>query len=235
MIFKFGSIGKKKYKGILAKANSTLHEDVFSMISDLINSNSKVLDFGCGEGAFSQRLKDFGCCVDACDIDQSSFKADIDHFIKLVLNREHISDNFTCKYDVVVALEVIEHIENQWKFIRDMQSLLTPNGIIVLSTPNISNFASRLRFMMKGTFLLFEQSGWSYGHITPITPLQLEYIFTRCGLSISRKKAVGTLPLFHFGGISCFFFFRNTIMPILYPFLSGDKKGWCNAYVLKES
>ena len=235
MIIKFGSLKQKRYKGILEKANHSLHEDVFSMMIDFVNPNSRILDFGCGEGAFSQRLKDFGCHVDACDIDETSFKANVDHFINLDLNREHISDNFDCKYDVVVALEVIEHLENPWKFIRDMKSLLTPNGVIVLSTPNISNFASRLRFMMRGTFLSFEQASFNYGHITPIPSLQLEYIFKQCGLSILNKKAAGILPLFHFENISCFALFRNIIMPILYPVLSGDKKGWCNAYVLKES
>jgi 2-polyprenyl-3-methyl-5-hydroxy-6-metoxy-1,4-benzoquinol methylase len=235
MIIKFGKLKQKYYKGILEKANYSLHDDVFSMMAEYIDADSYVLDFGCGQGAFSQRLADAGYQVDACDIDVDSFKASVNQFIQLDINKERISDNFTRKYDIVVAMEIIEHIENPWKFIRDIKSLLTPGGIIMLSTPNISNFASRLRFMMRGTFLSFERAGWAYGHITPLTSLQLEYIFMQNELTILKKRAVGTLPLFHFDNISLFNLFRNTVMPLLLPFLSGDKKGWCNAYVLKVS
>ena len=235
MIIKFGKLKQKYYRGILEKANYSLHDDLFSMMKEHITVDSYALDFGCGEGAFSQRLADAGCKVDACDIDADSFKASVHQFIRLDINKEHISDNFTRKYDIVVAMEIIEHLENPWKFIRDIKTLLAPEGIIVLSTPNISNFASRLRFMMRGSFLSFEQAGWTYGHITPLTSLQLEYIFKQNGLTILKKKAAGTLPLFHFDNISVFNLFRNTVMPLLLPFLSGDKKGWCNAYILKVS
>ena len=69
MFIKFGKLKQKSYKGILEIAAYNLHTDVFNMMQPFMKKEDYILDFGCGEGAFSQRLKDNGFQVDACDID----------------------------------------------------------------------------------------------------------------------------------------------------------------------
>jgi 2-polyprenyl-3-methyl-5-hydroxy-6-metoxy-1,4-benzoquinol methylase len=137
-----------------------------------LKTDFRILDFGCGEGAFSQRLTDLGFVVDVCDIDTSQIKAKTNSIIQIDLNKENLSDNFHYKYDCIIAMEIIEHIENPWKFMRDISSLLKENGIVLISTPNVANFASRIRFLMRGNLLGFEKENLFYGHITPITPFQ---------------------------------------------------------------
>jgi SAM-dependent methyltransferase len=50
----------------------------------------------------------------------------------------------------VDLVEVIEHIENQPQLIREIQRVLKPGGVVVITTPNILNVMSRLRFLFTG-------------------------------------------------------------------------------------
>jgi len=53
-------------------------------------------------------------------------------------------------FDGVDLVEVIEHIENQPQLIREIHRVLKPGGVVVISTPNILNVMSRLRFLFTG-------------------------------------------------------------------------------------
>jgi hypothetical protein len=87
---------------------------------------------------------------------------------------------------------------------------------------------------MKGRLLAFEKNDLAHGHITPMPYFQLEYIFQQCGLTVIEKGHGGIIPFFHFADLSRFSLLRNTILPLLYPFLSGPKKGRALIYVLKK-
>ena len=55
--------------------------------------------------------------------------------------------------DVVVTLEVIEHIANAENFLLEISRILKPNGYLILSTPNVGFFGSRLTHLLKAEVL----------------------------------------------------------------------------------
>jgi 2-polyprenyl-3-methyl-5-hydroxy-6-metoxy-1,4-benzoquinol methylase len=234
-LFRWGSLGSTYYKGMKERAAHGLHQDVFDFVKPFLKINQCVLDFGCGEGAFAQRLTDAGVMVDACDLDIEQIKAEVKTKIKIDLNKSSFSDNFQRKYEMVFAIEIIEHLENPWKTVRDAISALDDGGYLILSTPNVSSFISRLRFFMKGTLLAFEKPDLAHGHITPMPHFQLEYIFQCLNLKIVKKGFGGPVPLFHFVELSRYSILRNSILPILYPFMSGPKQGRALVYVLQKA
>jgi 2-polyprenyl-3-methyl-5-hydroxy-6-metoxy-1,4-benzoquinol methylase len=234
MLVKFGNFSKFEYKGIQELSAYRLHSDVMKMLLPFIKPGMKALDFGCGQGAFSQRLADAGLVVDVCDLDTAQLKAQVRNKYQLDLNTAVISKTISEKYDLVVGMEIIEHLQNPWKYISDSISLLNENGIILLSTPNISNFISRLRFFMRGTLLAYEKADLKHGHITPLSFIQLENMFSHFQLEILARGHAGPVPIFHFYGLSRFTLLRNTILPLLYPLLGGPKKGRALVYILKK-
>ena len=139
------------------------------------------------------------------------------------------------KYDIVIAVEILEHLENPWKYLRDCQSVLKDGGIIVLSTPNISAFPSRLRFFMRGTLIAYEKADLGHGHITPLSFIQLENMFNVFNLEILKKGHAGTIPFFHFSGLSTFSALRNSVVQLFYPFMSGPKRGRALVYILRKN
>jgi hypothetical protein len=92
-----------------------------------------------------------------------------------------------------------------------------------------------MRFLMRGSLTAFEKNDLAHGHITPLSFIQLENLFSSFGLEIVKKGHAGDIPLFHFHGLSTFVIFRNTILPLLYPFMSGPKRGRALVYILRKN
>jgi len=103
------------------------------------------------------------------------------------LNREPLPypDN---RFALVTCAETIEHLERYRETIREIYRVLKPGGIAVLSTPNILNFRSRLRYLSFGFPSLFgplsadEQEIHSpAGHINPVAWPYLAHALLRAG------------------------------------------------------
>lgn len=234
MFIKVGELKPPDYNGIKVLAAYGLHRDVFKILNPFLKKDMHILDFGCGQGAFSQRLIDAGMIVDGCDIDTAQIKAKVNRKITLDLNKDINPDLFPTKYDVLIALEILEHLKNPWKYINDCRSLIKDDGIIVLSTPNISNFVSRLRFFMRGTLVAFEVPDLVHGHITPLSFIQIENMVDQSGMKVLKKGFAGSIPILHISGFSLFLFLRNTILPLLFPLMSGPKRGRALVYILQK-
>ena len=233
MFIKIGNLKQLDYKGINELAAYRLHSDVFEILSPYLKEGMHALDFGCGQGAFSQRLVDRGIIVDGVDINIEQIKAQVRNKISIDLNKEISPDMFSGKYDIIIALEILEHLQNPWKYLSDCLTLLKDDGILLLSTPNISNFVSRLRFLMRGSLTAFEKQDLKHGHITPLSFIQIENLCNHFNLEIVKKGFAGPIPIFHFYGLSVFALFRNTVLPMIYPFMSGPKRGRALVYLLK--
>lgn len=79
-------------------------------------------------------------------------------------------------FDVVTATEVIEHLEDFRRVVREIHRVLKPGGVCILSTPNILNLNSRLRFLWFGFWNLFGPLPVKHsalystgGHINPVS------------------------------------------------------------------
>ncbi len=230
---KFLSFEKRKpsyYKGLLVKADHRLHEQVAKRLACLQPAPAKVLDFGAGEGALSWRLAEAGYEVTAVDIDANLFRCPKADFVPLDFNDKQAVENFAgkhkAKFDIVLGIEIIEHIENPWGYIRCLASMLRPSGVIVVTTPNITSWLSRFRFLLEGRFQHFGEAQLSYGHIAPISAWELQLIFERSGLSEVSVVSAGTLPPALISGINRQLL-ANVFMLALRPFLTGVVDGWC--------
>lgn len=92
-------------------------------------------------------------------------------------------------FDVVIGLEVIEHIENPWRLLRTIAMLLAPGGVAVISTPDVSSAHARDGFRQSGQLRWFpdEFGEDGLGHITPIFPYILREMASRSGLEITGE------------------------------------------------
>lgn len=206
----------------LVMGEEHIHDAVFELVKKYLPADSNVVDIGAGQGAFSLRLDKLGHKVTALDVDTENWKlTDVD-FIGINLDSEFAS-KINQKFDAVVAIEIIEHLENPFSFIRECAKLLKPNGLLFLSTPNVEAVNSRLMFLFKGRLRLFDD--WTtvrMAHITPIFKWKLDMCLDEADfrvVEISSGKQV-----FHLGsnlkgklaGISA---------RLIRPFLKGNKDG----------
>lgn len=130
-----------------------------------------------------------------------------DKLIKIPEQKVDIVNLSLCKlpyddnsFDAVTITEVIEHLENYRCILREINRILKPRGLIVVSTPNILNLKSRFRFLLNGFYNLFgplpantTEIHSANGHITPIslyylTHSLLESGFKKIEASIDKKQ-----------------------------------------------
>lgn len=224
------------YKGIQVHADTGLHEQAADLFQRHIPLGASVLDVGAGAGAFSQRLQDLGYSITALDVDPDKWLPDQIPFSTLNIDKG-IKASIDGTFDAVSCLEVIEHVENPWNLLREIYSLVKPGGHLVLSTPNVSSFYSRVLFLRTGRFHQFDfDNDLSYGHINPISAPELEHAAAQTGWSVVESRDGGYLPIFDLTALRPVVtnVAINVLSGLTYLMARGRKQGWCLFFVLQR-
>jgi len=162
--------GEYLYYELPIYAGKGIHENAFNYISENYSKESKILILGAGSGAFDCRLVNGGYTrITSIDInfDNYLYKNNNITFIKANLN-EDFSQVLEKKYDLIVAIEVIEHLYSSDAFLKSCKKLLSPQGGIIISTPNPRSYGSRWKFFLYGYHNGFVGIPALYHHINPI-------------------------------------------------------------------
>ena len=104
-------------------------------------SGLKVLDIGCGGGLISEPMSRLGASVTGIDASEKNINVAKIHSKESRLNINYINTSPEKlkdyeKYDVVLNLEVVEHVDNVDLYIRSCGRLLKRNGLIFTATLN---------------------------------------------------------------------------------------------------
>lgn len=177
----------RAYESLQIIAHEKTHRKVLKIFAAFPNRGD-LLEIPAGEGALAWQLHKLGYRVTAGDIDPGFFKVGMIRCIRIDLNFEFpvASESF----DFVSCIEGIEHLQDQFAFVRECCRVLKPGGMLVLSTPNILNMASRLKYFLTGFYSLVPRpiNEFSvvpvFDHINPITYYQLRYMLHTQGFEI---------------------------------------------------
>ncbi len=159
--------GETGYKGIPIFAGYMLHEKSFEVFTRYVSDKkARILILGAGAGAFDQRLIDNGYS----NILAVEYYKDI-YVPKMEVVSRDLNEDFNDLgiFDVVIAIEIIEHIENQFHFMRQVNDLLASDGFALVTTPNVESVISRIKFFLRGYLSCFSPSEVTEtGHINPV-------------------------------------------------------------------
>jgi 2-polyprenyl-3-methyl-5-hydroxy-6-metoxy-1,4-benzoquinol methylase len=114
---------------------------------------SRVLEVGCGSGDTLAFLKASGYCDYTIGVELFPEAADIavERVDKLYRSNIEAMD-LTVEpgsVDVILCLDVLEHLVNPHQAIRYLHTLLSPGGCIIASIPNIRHFTASLPLLLK--------------------------------------------------------------------------------------
>ncbi len=160
------------------------------------------LDIGAGHGELITLMRSrFELRSSACDYTDSLMKLpDVDVKIADLSNENlpFLDESF----DLVTCTEVIEHLEHYRGTLRDIHRVLKPGGTLVLTTPNILNLKSRIRFLIFGFYNLFgplhvseSELHSTGGHINPVSYFFLSHSLLDAGfknIEVTIDKKQGT-------------------------------------------
>lgn len=153
--------------------------------------SGRLLDAGAGEGNLSAALSDMGFEVTSCDISPGDFRHG--RCIKVDLNgRMPFKDS---QFDHAVCAEVVEHIENPHNLLRELNRVIKKGGTLVISTPNIANVFSRIKFLLTGKFFCFSDEERRLGHLNPIAWWEMEEALQKHGFKVEKISSNARLML----------------------------------------
>ena len=103
--------------------------------------NIKILDIGCGGGLLSEPLSRLGATVTGIDASDRNIKIAKKHLEKSKLNINYYCsspEKFVVKekFDVVLNMEIVEHVDNVDFFLLKSSELLNKNGLMFIATLN---------------------------------------------------------------------------------------------------
>ena len=101
----------------------------------------KILDIGCGGGLLSEPLSRLGATVTGIDASERNIKIAKMHLKKTKLDIDYYCsspDKFVAKekFDVVLNMEIVEHVDNVDFFLLKSSELLKKNGLMFIATLN---------------------------------------------------------------------------------------------------
>lgn len=219
------------YDGLRIQADVETHQFATAFAKRSCPPGAAVLDVAAGEGALAKQLLDAGLCPscttwnDKVKVDAPQFRVDLDH----PFGPEAVGSR---TYDLVCAIEIIEHVENPAAFLRSCASVLAPGGWMLLSTPNVECASVRLQWLLHGSPRIFSADEVEHNrHISMAWRHGLEFLIQASGLQIVEKHLLGQ-PHLHPGPISLA---KRLLYRTMEAILPGDTKGTTRFYVLKAA
>lgn len=184
-------MAERFYKGLRIQAHGEVHIEVARLCKELLPFGSSVLDVAAGQGALSRRLLDEGYKVACTSWDGKVSVPGAEVFSLNLDGKFGTREVGNRQYPCVLAIEIVEHVENPAAFLRSLAGCIAADGYVILSTPNVESALSRLQVLRRGCPLTFEQGEVRRNrHIAMLTRHILEYQFERAGLVVAEKHLV---------------------------------------------
>ena len=154
---------------------------------------SKVLDVGCGPGVVAGALAKRRCAVWGIEADPAAArlaerhcKAVIVGDVELLDLSEALADE---RFDVILLLDILEHLRNPGHLLRRLPELMNPGGIVMASIPNVAHGAVRLA-LLSGEFRYSDKGLLDRDHLRFFDAAAVNDLFGHAGYSIRSRLRV---------------------------------------------
>lgn len=185
----------------LTNAHSFLMAPLFAMLPtspDTMGQKLRVLDLGCGNGSLSHVIAAQG--YDVTGVEESAQGIAIAQqqfpecrFIQSSIYHLPYAD-FNQAFDVVIAVEVIEHLFYPKELIKAARQCLKPEGCLILTTPYHGYFKN-LALALSGKFDRHFHALWDGGHIKFFSVQTLTTLLETEGFHTIQFQFAGRFPL----------------------------------------
>jgi len=158
----------------------------------------RILDIGCGAGLLCEPFTRLGAQVIGVDPSGSNIAA-----ARLHAEKGHLSIDYRCttveqmdlheRFDIVLAMEVVEHVTDVGMFLNRCATMLKPGGLMVISTLN-RNWKSFALAIVGAEYLLRWLPRGTHQWDKFVTPDELAHYLRNNNLAITDQTGVVYSP-----------------------------------------
>ena len=161
-----------------------------SFALEAVPAKTRVMDIGCGPGAFQEVLREKGCKVIGVDQYASTSAGIFEKMIVTDLDQDPIPESLE-KVDVVLMLDVIEHLKSPETFLRKIHEATQSNLSIklVLTTGNVAFIMVRLMLLL-GQFNYGKRGILDLTHTRLFTFGSMRRILDQYGFDLVRERGI---------------------------------------------
>ena len=160
--------------------------------------NINVLDLGCGGGLLAEPIKRLGANITGVDASKKNIEVAKIHSKEMNLNINYINcspENFKFenKFDVILNMEVVEHVSNLDLFIQNCSKFIIENGIMFVATIN-RNLKSYFFAILGAEYILRWLPIGTHDWNKFLTPDELEAIVNKNSFSTDEVAGMKFNP-----------------------------------------
>ena len=162
------------------------------------SAKTSIFDLGCGNGATAEILQRHGYEVVGVDPSTSGIREAHRAYPNLELFVGSAYDDLAARFgrfQVVLSLEVIEHVYYPRKFAATLFSLVRPGGMAIVSTP-YHGYLKNVGMALIGKLDSHFTALWDEGHIKFWSILTLKELLMEAGFSGISFQRIGRIPVF---------------------------------------
>jgi 2-polyprenyl-3-methyl-5-hydroxy-6-metoxy-1,4-benzoquinol methylase len=155
-----------------------------------VHDGARVLDVGCATGYIAARLAERGCPVTGFEVDPASAALAEEHCERVIVgDLESPADRaaIPAGFDVVLLGDVLEHLVDPWAALSFVRGLLTPDGVVVTSIPNVAAWTVRLE-LARGSWRYTETGLLDRTHLRFFTRRTAHELVRGAGFEIERER-----------------------------------------------
>ena len=158
-------------------------------------TGKRALDVGCGAGLLCEPLARLGAEVTGVDAAPELIAAARDHAAAVGLGIDYHAvgvEALDGVYDLVTAMEVVEHVADPAAFVRSLAARLAPGGLMILSTPNRTALSRLMTITLAEGFGRIPRGTHDYDKF--IGPEQMAELLSNAGMVVSDVKGIAFSP-----------------------------------------
>lgn len=157
--------------------------------------SASVLEIGCGTGATLAWLKASGRCKSTTGIELVAEQADsasavVDRVIQGSIESVDLK-SWVERFDLILCLDVLEHLNDPWALIENLSELLQPGGRLVASIPNVRHIRVLVPLLFKGEWTYSGSGILDKTHLRFFTKKSAIDLVTGSGLVTVSVKELG--------------------------------------------
>jgi len=190
-----GTFGERRANDVLKYLKLALNNKI---------NDKSFLEIGCADGFVLGQLVKMGAKkVLGCEPNQSNVNKKNENGVKII-NDFYTPGKINEKFDVVISLGVLEHINNPQNFVRSQIKSLKSKGMLFFSVPNCENK------LMLGDLKLLQHEHWNY-----FTRNSIEELLKTCGIkNIKTNISLNDANIFAWGFFDINSSVSNNLSPV---------------------